>query len=334
MSWFFLALIALLFWSGSDFFSKLGSHPDDKNSHFKMVAAVGLCMGLHAIYSIAFGGVSFYWGALLEYLPASLLYIGAMVFGYVSLRYIELSVSSPVCNASGAVAAIFCFVLLDEAIEIPMLIGIFIVCFGVVFLGVVQMTEDKELHELRQKKATVKYTISLLAIVLPILYCLIDAAGTVADTLIMDSVAQRMGIEQGAIVLTEEGQPEVLNEDLMKAIEDTVAGIMNVAYEFTFLFIGCIACVYLLFKKEKPKTKWELPKLCGAVCETGGQLAYIYAISAYPVGAAPVISAYCMLSAVWSHIFLKERLSFKHYIAIGIVIAGIVFLGVLEGFAE
>ena len=47
--WFVLALIALLCWSGSDLFSKIGCRePDDKLAHLKMVMAVGLVMGLHA----------------------------------------------------------------------------------------------------------------------------------------------------------------------------------------------------------------------------------------------------------------------------------------------
>lgn len=45
MSWFILALIAMLCWSGSDLFSKMGSKPDDKLSHWKMVMAVGLVIG-------------------------------------------------------------------------------------------------------------------------------------------------------------------------------------------------------------------------------------------------------------------------------------------------
>ncbi len=304
MSWFFLALIALLFWSGSDFFSKLGSRPEDKNSHFKMVVAVGLCMGVHAGYMLLFGGVEFRPIAMLLYLPASFLYIAAMVFGYIALRYIELSMSSPVCNASGAVAALFCFFLLGEMIELPTLIGVLIVCFGVILLGVVQMTEDDELHELRQKNAAVKYTKSLPALMLPILYCIIDAAGTVADTMILDA--------------------EILSADEA-----------NIAYELTFFLLGVLSAVYVfLIKKEKPSLPTEAPKLLGGVCETAGQFFYIYALDAYAVGAAPVISAYCMLSAVWSHIFLKEKLSWKHYLAIGIVLVGFVLLGVVEGLAE
>ena len=113
--WLVIALIATLCWSGSDLFSKIGSKPSDKYSHWKMVMAVGLVMGLHAAYEIFIGGVPITFADIVAYLPASVLYIGSMVMGYVALRYIELSVSSPICNASGAVAALFCFIFLIKA---------------------------------------------------------------------------------------------------------------------------------------------------------------------------------------------------------------------------
>ena len=105
--WFILSVIALLCWSGSDLFSKIGCRDaDDKHSHLKMVTAVGVVMGLHAAYEIFIGGVDISFDVLLRYLPVSLLYIGSMTLGYVGLRYIELSVSSPICNSSGALVAI------------------------------------------------------------------------------------------------------------------------------------------------------------------------------------------------------------------------------------
>ena len=99
------ALIAILFWSGSDLFSKLGSRPDDPYSHWKMVMAVGTVMGLHAFYMMA-TGTPFEMMDIVRYLPASLLYIFSMILGYAGLRYIELSISSPICNASGALVQI------------------------------------------------------------------------------------------------------------------------------------------------------------------------------------------------------------------------------------
>jgi len=40
-----------------------------------------------------------------------------------------------------------------------------------------------------------------------------------------------------------------------------------------------------------------------------------------------IISAYCAISVLWSRIFLKEKLSWKHYAVIAMVVAGIVILG-------
>ena len=44
--WFWFSLIALICWSGSDLFSKIGCQDaDDKYSHLKMVMAVGVAFG-------------------------------------------------------------------------------------------------------------------------------------------------------------------------------------------------------------------------------------------------------------------------------------------------
>lgn len=298
--WFILALIALVCWSGSDIFSKIGSKPDDKNSHWKMVMAVGLVMGIHAAYEILIGGVPITFADIIAYLPASALYIGSMVMGYVALRYIELSVSSPICNASGAVAALFCFIFLREAPEAPVWIGVILVGIGVVALGFSEMSESDEHRLLRQEKANIKYSKSWIALVLPLLYCFIDAAGTVADSIIL----------------------ETLNED-----------VANVAYELTFLAMGVVCAFYVLvIKREKLSIPKEGPKLLGGVCETAGQFAYIYAIGneEHMGAAAAIISAYCALSVIWGRIFLKEKLSIKHYVSIAVAFIGIIILGFFD----
>lgn len=304
--WFVLSLVALLCWSGSDLFSKIGSKPDDKYSQWKMVVAVGLVMGIHAAFEIFVNGVQINWSAILTYLPASALYISSMILGYIALRYIELSVSSPVCNSSGAIASLFMIIFFFKmsGIEtqgqlVGTIFGIVACGIGVVGLGFAEMGEDEEVKLKRQEKANVKYSKSWIAIVLPVLYCFIDAAGTVADTFIL----------------------ETLDEN-----------VANVAYELTFLACGGIAAIYVFaIKRDKPTVKREAPKLIGAVCETAGQFAYIMALAQNSVAAAPIVCCYCALSVVWGAIFLKERLSWKHYLAIAITIAGIVLLGVFGG---
>ena len=150
--WFWLAIIALLCWSGSDLFSKIGCRDGrDKYNPLKMVIAVGVVMGLHAAYEIFVGGAVVTWHVIWTYLPVSLLYIGSMTLGYVGLRYIELSISSPICNSSGALVAVLCLITgtLDESITGSMrylVIGaVALVCIGAVGLGIVESTEDLSL---------------------------------------------------------------------------------------------------------------------------------------------------------------------------------------------
>ena len=121
-------------------------------------------------------------------------------------------------------------------------------CVGAIGLGVVDATEDPELRAARQAEGNRKYAKSFLALALPVAYCLLDAAGTFADNRVL----------------------ETLDE-----------GSANVAYELTFLVA---AVVLLRLRRAHPARtalipKTEAPKYLGAICETAGQFAYIYAIA-------------------------------------------------------
>ena len=301
MSWFWFSIIALLCWSGSDFFSKIGCRDaSDKYSQYKMVTAVGVVMGIHAAIEIFVGGVEISWQVIWTYLPVSLLYIGSMTLGYVGLRYIELSISSPICNASGALVAIIAIVSGTAGkMAIAQYIAIFLACAGVIGLGFVEANEDDDLRAARQEASNYKYAKSWLALALPIAYCILDAAGTFADDLVL----------------------ETLNEDSA-----------NVAYELTFLVAGIVSFIYtVIIKKQKLLPKMEGPKYIGAAFETAGQLAYIYALaSGESALAAPLIASYRMASVLWSRLFLKEKLSWKHYTCILVTFAGILIMGIYD----
>ena len=301
MSWFWFSIIALLCWSGSDFFSKIGCRDaSDKYSQYKMVTAVGVVMGIHAAIEIFVGGVEISWQVIWTYLPVSLLYIGSMTLGYVGLRYIELSISSPICNASGALVAIIAIVSGTAGkMAIAQYIAIFLACAGVIGLGFVEANEDDDLRAARQEASNYKYAKSWLALALPIAYCILNAAGTFADDLVL----------------------ETLNEDSA-----------NVAYELTFLIAGIVSFIYtVIIKKQKLLPKVEGPKYIGAAFETAGQLAYIYALaSGESALAAPIIASYCMASVLWSRLFLKEKLSWKHYTCILVTFAGILIMGIYD----
>ena len=300
--WLWLSLITLLCWSGSDLFSKIGCRDgSDKYSHLKMVIAVGVVMGLHAAYEIFIGSTEISWSVIWTYLPISLLYISSMALGYLGLRYIELSVSSPICNSSGALVAVLTLLFVGGEDYSPLaLLAIALVCVGAIGLGVVDATEDPELRAERQKDGNYKYAKSFLALALPVAYCILDAAGTFADNRVL----------------------ETLDE-----------GSANCAYELTVLAAAVFCFIYVvLIKKDRLVPKMEGPKYLGAICETAGQFAYIYAIAdtSHLAMSAPIISSYCAASVLWSRLFLKEKLSWKHYGMICLVVIGIAIMGIFD----
>ncbi len=301
--WFWFAVIALLCWSGSDLFSKIGCQDEkDKYSHLKMVTAVGIVMGLHAAYEIFIGGVEINLEVILTYLPISALYIVSMTIGYIGLRYIELSISSPICNSSGAIVAVLTIITVGIGDEVPpvALVAVALVCIGTIGLGFTEANEDEELRRARQDASNHHYVKSWIAILIPVIYCLIDGLGSFADSRVL----------------------ETLDEDSA-----------NVAYELTFLVVGLVSLFYVtVVKKQRLVAKQEAPKYTGAIFETIGQFFYIYALAdtEHVAFAAPIISSYCVASVVWGRIFLKEKLSKKHYLCIFTVVIGIVIMGILD----
>lgn len=301
--WFWFSIIALLCWSASDLFSKLGCQEEsDRYGHLKMVTAVGTVMGLHALCGIVFGGTRLDWFTLLHYLPVSALYISSMALGYLGMRYIELSILSPVCNSSGAIVAVLTIATVGLGEDIPAisLLAVALECAGVIALGITEANEDEELRRARQDASNRHYAKSALALALPIIYCLLDALGTFADSRVL----------------------ELLDEDSA-----------NGAYELTFFAVGLVCAVYVFaVKKQKPIAKLEAPKCVAAVFETVGQFFYIYAIAdtEHVAFTAPIVSAYCAVSVLWGRVFLKEKLSKKHYLSIAVVMAGIIIMGILD----
>ncbi len=260
---------------------------------------VGLVMGIHGILYMLIKGISFNPLDMVKYLPVSFFYILSMLIGYLGLRYIELSISSPVQNSSGALTAIVLILLFPKELEALEIVGIVLITAGVIGLAIL----EKKLQNAAMKtdKAIVnpKYQIGILAIAFPILYALIDAIGTIADGIYLDELS-------------------LISED---------AALL--AYEFTWLLYAIFALIYLvLIKKEKFNIFKEPIRTSAAVFETAGQFFYVYAMSSKAVVAAPLIASYSIVSVILSRIFLKEKLSKQHYRLIIIVMIGIAVLGI------
>ena len=314
MSWFWIALAATLAWGGADLFYKLGADENDRYSHLKTSVFVGLLFGLHAAYTLIFGDIGFDWRNLIRYLPVSSMYILSMTVGYLGLRYLELSVSSPVQNCSGALAAILGIIILREIPKLPLTwIGIAACCLGVILLGVFEKRKRDADSQLAESER--RYHVGFIAFLLPVAYCVIDTLGTFLDD-------------------------PCLNIDstwLVNVTEDTIEEVGNTAYELTFLIVGLLLLTYILIdsKRRGEKVVWVEPhnraRLIAGALETAGQYAYAHVIGGNAVVAAPMIASYCMVSVLLSRIFLKEKLPWVQYVCIFLAFAGILMLGIASG---
>lgn len=294
--WFTFSILSVIAWGCADLFSKQGTRPEDKYSHLRLVIFVGAFMGLHGLGYMLVTGTAFDPTSIIRYFPVSLCYIGSMAIGYAGLRYIELSILSPVCNSSGAVTVILCFLILKQTMEALQLFAVLLICAGILLLSVFEQRKPGDGLTAGERK----YTSGFIALLLPILYCLIDGAGTFLDAWYLENLM---------------GEAEA-----------------NLAYEFTFA--ACAALSYLYLTKvrgEKFSFSGEKNFCAAAFCETAGQFTYIYAMSENAIIVAPIIASYSIFSVVLSRVFLKEKLSKAQYAVIGMVMAGIAILGFFDG---
>lgn len=292
--WLPFALLTFLLWGIADFFYKKGNPAEDGLSHWKTIIIVGIVMGIHAFYILASNSFVFDVSKLVIYLPVSLCYILSMGIGYAGLRYIELSIASPVQNSSGAIATILCMIFCSYVVSSTELIGIICMLLGVFFLTFIE-TKNPEQKKIENKK----YHLSFIAILMPISYCVIDGLGTFLDALYLDEFA-------------------ILSE--VEAL---------IAYEFTFFVFAVIGLFYVCgLKKEKISLPKEKNRCIAAIFETAGQFFYTYAMASNSTVSAALVSSYCILSLLLSRIFLKENLSQKQYALIILVTFGIILTSI------
>jgi len=301
--WLFFTLATTLLWGVAELFYKKGSHEDRKYDHLRVCVLVGAVMGIHAIFTLLTSDIAYNPMNLVAYLPVSLCYIVSMACSFFGIRFIEESLADPIENTSGAMCSIMCVLFLGDKISLPVWIAIAIIVVGII--GVTQTEKSAEVNrsqKLGKKLATV-------AFLMPFCYAFIDAVGCVLDIFFL----------------------EMETSPLIGITEDNIELVANVSYELTFAIVGLILFIFMKVKGVKFELPKQGDKIIAAVCETAGQLTYVYAMSGNGAIAAPILSSVCVVSLILSRIFLKEKLTKKQYIFISIIIVGILMLAVLEG---
>ena len=296
MSWLFFAISTAVLWGIAELFYKKGALPNEKYSHLKICVWVGAIMGLHAIFTLLTQNINYNPKNLLVYLPVSLLYIVSMAFSYFGMRFIEESISDPIENTSGVICTLLFVLVLGEGISWFTAAAIAVITIGVLGVGFLENRGET----LRKKKLGKK--MAIVAFCMPFVYALLDGFGTFVDD---------------AYYLVD----EIADSRLLDITEDTIEHVANTSYEITFAFFALILFIFLKIKKVKfgplPNQK---DKILSAVFETAGQFTYVYTLTGNDAISGPILSSVCVVSLLLSRIFLKEKLSWKTYIFIFIVI--------------
>jgi len=306
MSWLFFAIGTAILWGTAELFYKKGALPGEKYSHLKICVWVGVVMGAHAIFTLLTQGISYNPINIIRYLPVSLFYIVSMAFSYFGMRFLEESISDPIENTAGVICVLLFVLIKGDPYGILTWIAI-----GVITIGVVGVSFLENRGETIRKK-TLGKKLAVVSFCMPFVYALLDAFGTFLDD---------------AYFLTE----DIASSPLVDVNADTIEAVANTSYELTFAAFALILFIFLKSKKVKfGPVAQNKDKVMAAVFETAGQFTYVYALGVADAVAAPILSSVCVVSLLLSRIFLKEKLSWKTYIFIFVVIIGILLLAVSE----
>ena len=301
--WLFFTLVTTLLWGLAELFYKKGSHEEQKYDHLRVCVLVGAVMGIHAIFTLLTSGITYDFKNLIAYLPVSLCYIVSMACSFFGIRFIEESLADPIENTAGAMCSILCVIFLGESIAPAVWIAIAIIVIGII--GVTHTENSKEVN----RKQKLGKQLAIIAFAMPFCYAIIDALGSFLDIFYL----------------------EMETSPLVGITEENIELVANISYELTFAICGLVLFAFMKWKRVKFELPKQKDKVLAAVCETAGQLTYVYAMSGNGAIAAPILSSVCVVSLLLSRIFLKEKLTKKQYLFIGIIIVGILMLAILEG---
>lgn len=301
--WLIFTLVTTLLWGLAELFYKKGSHEDQKYDHLRVCILVGAVMGIHAVFTLLTSDMTYDPRNLIAYLPVSLCYILSMACSFFGIRFIEESLADPIENTAGAMCSLLCVIFLGEQIAPAVWIAIGVMLVGIIGVSYTERSADVNRRQKLGKK------LAIIAFAMPFCYAIIDALGSFLDIFFL----------------------EMETSPLIGVTEESIELVANVSYELTFAICGLILFLFMKWKRVKFELPKQGDKVVAAICETAGQLTYVYAMSGNGAIAAPILSCVCVVSLLLSRIFLKEKLTKKQYLFICIIIVGILMLAVFEG---
>lgn len=300
--WLLFATITVLLWGTSEtIFKKVSTI--EKHSVLKLISFNGIILGICAILFMLITRTEINLNILITYLPVALIYIASMFCTYKAMTLVKVSILSLLQNSSCAITTILCIFLLKQEVGIPQIIAIALIIICMILLSISKdetlrlESGDKEADAKNAKRA---YLLYLKGIAFALGYWFLDGIGSFMDDYTLEA---NLSAEQ-----------------------------VIIAYSFIYGIIGVICTIVLKFKKRDykyTKVKENKLKLLGTLVETAGQYTYIYAFAFGDAAlASPYIAAYSIVTVILSRIFLKEKLTKKQYVLIGLILAGMITLSI------
>lgn len=300
--WLLFATITVLLWGTSEtIFKKVSTI--EKHSVLKLISFNGIILGICAILFMLITRTEINLNILITYLPVALIYIASMFCTYKAMTLVKVSILSPLQNSSCAITTILCIFLLKQEVGIPQIIAIALIIICMILLSINKdetlrlESGDKEADAKNAKRA---YLLYLKGIAFALGYWFLDGIGSFMDDYTLEA---NLSAEQ-----------------------------VIIAYSFIYGIIGVICAIVVKFKERDykyTKVKENKLKLLGTLVETAGQYTYIYAFAFGDAAlASPYIAAYSIVTVILSKIFLKEKLTKKQYVLIGLILAGMITLSI------
>lgn len=303
--WIIFAVLTVILWGTSETIFKKVSN-SDKDSVLKLIAYNGIILGTAGLIYMWFTKTEINLEVVITYLPNALIFITSMFCTYAAMRFTKISIISPLQNSSCAITTILCVLVLHQEVTWYQALAVLAILIVLIMVSINKDESVKDNDELKQKYTRRMY---LTGIAFALGYWLLDGIGSFLDD-------------------------NVLGDTLS-------ADQVFISYGIIYMAIGIISAIIYNIKRYvdnmkamrngeeivKSKFVFDKYKLIGTLVETSGQFTYTYA---YFLGdgaiVSPFISAYCIVTMIFSRIFLKEKLTKIQYVLITVVLISLIVL--------
>ena len=251
------------------------------------------------------------WESFVRFYPFTIymfVYMIVCTISFVGNMYNEASVESPIENLDGfgLVLLSLAFVFFGKAESLwevltpRIIVGLALIMIGFTVLAVIREKESRLANHGEKKRF---WQAGAGALLVPLLYSFMEAGETVVTGL---SVDKTYGYEL----------PE---------------GDAMIILGSVYVFMTVILWLFLLVKEKRPYNPFAKGRrlmLVGAAFDNIGMGLYFFAMAINAVVTDGSLAAYPVLTMILGHIFLHEKLSWKQYVCLVLVIAGAVLIGV------